>query len=57
MCRTCNKVLVWEDADGVVTLSCNNPEWLNKRHGITDRDKVFTKMAGTLNKFSDAAVK
>jgi len=51
------KVLIWEDENGVVTLSYNAPAWLKKRHGITDRDKVFTKMAGALNKFSDAAVK
>ena len=51
------KVLIWEDENGAVTLSYNDPSWLKKRHGITDRDKVFTKMAGALNKFSDAAIK
>ena len=51
------KVLIWEDENGAVTLSYNDPAWLKKRHGITDRDKVFTKMAGALNKFSDTAVK
>lgn len=51
------KVLVWENENGVVSLSYNDPAWLKKRHGITDRDKVFIKMAGALNKFSDAAVK
>lgn len=51
------KVLIWEDENGAVTLSYNDPAWLQKRHGITDRDKVFATMAGALNKFSDAAVK
>jgi uncharacterized protein (DUF302 family) len=51
------KVLIWEDENGAVNLSYNDPSWLKKRHGITDRDKVFTKMAGALNKFSDAAIK
>jgi uncharacterized protein (DUF302 family) len=51
------KVLIWEDEKGAVTLSYNDPAWLKKRHGITDRDKVFTQMAGALNTFSDAAVK
>jgi len=51
------KVLVWEDDQGVVTLAYNDPTWLAKRHGITDRDKAFTKMAGALNKFTDAAIK
>ena len=28
------KVLVWQDAEGVVWLSYNDPAWLAKRHGI-----------------------
>ncbi len=51
------KVLIWENENGAVTLSYNDPAWLKKRHGITDRDEVFAKMAGALNEFSDAAVK
>jgi len=51
------KVLVWEDEKGAVTLSYNDPTWLKERHGITDRDKAFAKMAGALNKFSDGAIK
>jgi len=51
------KVLVWENVKGVVTLQYNDPAWLAKRHGITDRGKVFAKMSGALVKFSDAAVK
>ncbi len=51
------KVLIWEDDQGIVTLGYNDPVWLKKRYGIADRDKPFAKMAGALNKFSDAAVK
>ena len=51
------KVLIWEDDKGKVTLAYNDPAWLAKRHGITDREKVFAKMAGALGKFSDNAVK
>ncbi len=51
------KVLIWEDDKGVVTLSYNDPAWLQKRHGITDRNKAFAKMSGALNKFSDGAIK
>lgn len=51
------KVLIWENEDGAVTLSYNDPKWLQKRHGIKDRDNVFAKMAGAMNTFSDAAVK
>jgi uncharacterized protein (DUF302 family) len=28
------KALVWQDADGVTWLSCNDPGWLVKRHGL-----------------------
>ncbi len=51
------KVLVWQDDKGSVFLSYNDPGWLKMRHGITNRDKIFKKMAGALGKFSDAAVK
>ncbi len=51
------KVLVWEDDKGVVTLSYNDPAWLAQRHGITDRDKAFAKMAGALDGFSNGAIK
>jgi len=51
------KVLVWEDEKGLVSLSYNDPAWLKGRHGINDRDKVFQKMTGALNAFSDAPVK
>ncbi len=50
------KVLVWEDDKGTVTLSYNDPTWLQKRHGISDRNKTFAKMTGALNKFSDSAI-
>ena len=51
------KVLIWEDDKGIVTLGYNDPAWLAKRHGIADQDKAFTKMAGALGTFSDAAIK
>lgn len=51
------KVLIWEDDKGIVTLEYNDPAWLAKRHGISDREKAFAKMAAALAAFSDAAVK
>lgn len=51
------KVLVWENEQGVVTLAYNDPAWLAKRHGITNRDKVFAKMTGALKNLTDAAIK
>ena len=51
------KVLIWENKEGAVTLSYNDPSWLKKRHGISNKDSAFEKMAGALNAFSSAAVK
>jgi uncharacterized protein (DUF302 family) len=28
------KALVWEDADGAVWLTCNDAEWVARRHGL-----------------------
>lgn len=51
------KALAWQAKDGTVKLAYTDPAWLAKRYGIEDRDKVFKKMAGALNKFTDMAVK
>lgn len=49
------KVLVWENDNGVVTISYNDPAWMAARHGIDDRVEVVNKMTGALGKFTDAA--
>ena len=49
------KALAWEDEKGQVWLTYNDPSYLAKRHGITDRAEVVKKMTGALNKFSSAA--
>jgi uncharacterized protein (DUF302 family) len=51
------KALAWEDEKGKVWLTYNDPSYLAKRHGISDRDKIVAKMSGALNKFSDIATK
>jgi uncharacterized protein (DUF302 family) len=51
------KALAWKAADGTVKLAYTNPAALAKRYGITDRAKVFKKMTGALNKFTNMAVK
>ncbi len=51
------KALVWKDVDGTVKLAYTDPATLAKRYGITDRDKVFKKIAGALSKFTDMATK
>ncbi len=50
------KALAYKDADGQVWLVYNDPAYLKKRHGIADKDKIFTKMAGVLNKLTSKAV-
>jgi len=49
------KALAWEDEKGQVWLTYNDPSYIAKRHGITDRDDVVKKMTGALDKFSSAA--
>ena len=50
------KALAYKDASGQVWLAYNDPAYLKKRHGITDKDKVFAKMTGALNKLTSKAV-
>ncbi|MEO1282237.1 MAG: DUF302 domain-containing protein [Pseudomonadota bacterium] len=49
------KALAWQDKDGSVYLSYNNPDALKSRHAITDRDKVFAKMTKALGALTDKA--
>ena len=49
------KALAWEDEKGQVWLTYNDPSYVAKRHGITDRDEVKKKMSGALDKLSSAA--
>ncbi len=51
------KALAWQDENGKVWLTYNNPAFLANRHGISDRDEIVAKMTGALNKFSDIATK
>jgi len=50
------KALVYKDAKGQVWLTYNDPAYLKKRHNISDKDKVFAKMTGALNKLTSKAV-
>jgi uncharacterized protein (DUF302 family) len=49
------KALAWEDADGKVWLSYNDPAYIAGRHGVTDRQEVVQKMTGALARFTDLA--
>lgn len=49
------KALVWRDAEEMVWLSYNAPDYLFGRFSIDDREKVKTKVSGVLSKLSRTA--
>jgi uncharacterized protein (DUF302 family) len=49
------KALAWQDEQGAVWLSYNDPAWIVTRHGIKDRDAVVAKMQGVLKNFAELA--
>ena len=49
------KVLVYEEADGIVKVSYNNPLYLKERHGLSETDEVLSKVVGALDKITSAA--
>ena len=42
------KALAWEDADGKVWLSYNDPGWIAQRHGATGVTEVTGRLAAAL---------
>ena len=51
------KALAYEDADGQVWLTYNDPQYVANRHNIKGCDKVIAKITGALSKFANAAIK
>jgi uncharacterized protein (DUF302 family) len=49
------KALAWEDSNGDVWLTYNDPAYLASRHGITDRETVIEKMRKAMRAFSRTA--
>lgn len=49
------KAIAYEDANGKVWLSYNDPSYIAKRHAIADREEVIKKMTAALNNFSTFA--
>lgn len=49
------KMLVWEDAEGAVHLSYNDPEFLKLRHGINGTDEEIQQITTALQNISNAA--
>jgi len=46
------KALAYKNKKGDTVLVYNDPQYIAKRHGITDRNKIVTKMSGALKSFS-----
>lgn len=49
------KALIWQDKNGGVWISYNDPGYLKKRHNIQGCDKVLAKVTGALSKMTGAA--
>ncbi len=49
------KALIWEDQEGTVWFSYNDPNYLVERHGITGCDEVIKKIGNALSNFAKAA--
>ncbi|UZE96905.1 DUF302 domain-containing protein [Alkalimarinus alittae] len=51
------KALIWEDEQGVVWFSYNDPIYIAQRHSIKNCEKVIDKISQALSNFSLAATK
>jgi uncharacterized protein (DUF302 family) len=49
------KALIWEDANGEVWLSYNNPAYLVERHKVTGCEPVVEKITTALANFAKVA--
>ncbi len=49
------KALVWEDADGKVWLTYNDPGWIAQRHGAAGVAEVTSRLAAALDGLASAA--
>ncbi|VAX11017.1 hypothetical protein MNBD_GAMMA25-2235 [hydrothermal vent metagenome] len=50
------KALAWEDAEGQVWLSYNDPQYIADRHEIKNRSVIVNKMTSALDKLTNAAI-
>lgn len=49
------KALIWEDADGQVWFTYNDPEYLMERHGLQDCEMVIENISNALEGLATAA--
>ncbi len=50
------KMLVWQDKEGVVRVSYNAPSFLVAKHGITQNETIVQTISGALDKLSEVAI-
>jgi uncharacterized protein (DUF302 family) len=51
------KALIWEDEEGQVLFSYNDPRYIENRHQIKGCNKVLAKISKALSNFANAATK
>lgn len=51
------KALIWEDKEGAVWLTYNDPRYMEKRHNTTGCEKFVSKIEKALGNFAKAATK
>ena len=51
------KILVWQDNDGVVKVSYNDPAYLENRHVIKRKKGLLDKISNAMNLLTDQTVK
>ncbi len=49
------KALIWQDSEGVVRVSYNDPTWLAERHELTGCEPVVEKVSGALAGLAETA--
>lgn len=49
------KALIWEDSEGQVWFTYNDPSYLNQRHGLDECAEVLDKVSNALGNFAKAA--
>jgi uncharacterized protein (DUF302 family) len=49
------KALVWQDAEGKTWISYNEPSWIAQRHGVTNAERIVSKMVDLLTAITATA--
>jgi len=50
------KILIWQDDQGQVKVSYNDPLYLKNRHGIEGKDEILQKISSALDMLTNKAI-